>query len=380
MSKILRNIVSEDSLSINTLNIPMQGNQNLVDYKALLRRSGKHKDIAHLEEKVGVIASTSRAGQTAQGLASFGVPGDLSDITHPVRSQTWGAATTVPGGLPRARRAIKYRCPEGFRYGGRFTDSQYTTCGQRLFDTFTLGTPISKQSRSVGQRTQAKAATPTTQPTTQPAQSPQTATPLGQSEEMTRALQIPRVTGTVAQKRKDSISQAIKDLTGAADGESVLIRRDGYALKPVVTAGELRLVPENRNMEDAAYLMSVTQAASIGAEELGLLSNTGVTTLIYVLPNGVTLRLDRSRPLTTGERRKLGRTVNQVSSIDVSTDPTARLKAVVENSDGGIKYLEDLSKVSKPTELVDNADGKKVPKWVAESFGKAKRRSANDNS
>jgi hypothetical protein len=79
----------------------------------------------------------------------------------------------------------------------------------------------------------------------------------------------------------------------------------------------------------------------MGGEELGLLSNTGVTNISYVLPDGSSLSIEKVRGLTVGERRKLGRTVNAAMKKDNSKDPAARLKFVDEETGTGIAYTED---------------------------------------
>ena len=85
-------------------------------------------------------------------------------------------------------------------------------------------------------------------------------------------------------------------------------------------------------MEGAAYILNANNVSTLGGEELGLLSNTGVTKIMYVLPGGSTLSLEKVRPLTVGERRKLGRTVNAASRIDNSQIAAARLMSVAEET------------------------------------------------
>jgi hypothetical protein len=94
-------------------------------------------------------------------------------------------------------------------------------------------------------------------------------------------------------------------------------------------------------MEGATYLMNLTSVDGMGGEELGLLSNTGVTNISYVLPDGSSLSIEKVRGLTVGERRKLGRTVNAAMKKDNSKDPAARLKFVDEETGTGIAYTED---------------------------------------
>jgi hypothetical protein len=50
------------------------------------------------------------------------------------------------------------------------------------------------------------------------------------------------------------------------------------------------------------------------------------------------------RPLTVGERRKLGRTVNKAIETDNSKDPAARLKYLADETGDGMEYREKLPK------------------------------------
>jgi hypothetical protein len=149
-------------------------------------------------------------------------------------------------------------------------------------------------------------------------------------------------------------------------------------MQPVVDFGELRKVPDNRNMEQAAILMRPASIGELGKDELGLLSNTGVTSLVYVFPNGSTIRMDKTRELTVGERRKLGKTVSSASEIDNSKNPLARLNAVVSESGDGISLEKDFGSIKGAEDVIDSGDNEGLPKWAVEAFkgGPTKRRSA----
>lgn len=121
-------------------------------------------------------------------------------------------------------------------------------------------------------------------------------------------------------------------------------------------------------MEDAVFLIQAANIDSFGRDELGLLSNTGVTTLVYVTPNGSTIRMDRTRPLTVGERRKLGKTVSAASQMDVDSDPLARLRSVVTESDGAISLKEDFSKIRNADDIIESGDNQGKKRWVIEAF------------
>ena len=321
------------------------------------------------EEKVGLIGSSGRAGQAAQAVGTTVIPGDLSEWRSPVRSRVFGALT--PGSGPSARRLIRrpggeqeYRCPEGYQFGGRFTDSKWSTCGRQLFDLPNLLPDLLQ----IAER----------QFTPPPQAAPQAPRRVGQvlrgqeapgeSPLQSRVAQIPRVGNMSKQARQEGIDTAIRSLASNRNVQSMLIRRDGFPMQPVVSTGELRQVPDNRNMEDAAFLLSAANIDSFGADELGLLSNTGVTTLVYVTPNGSTVQMDRTRPLSVGERRKLGKTVSSASEIDNSTNPLARLQAVVDESDGAISLKTDFKDIKDPESPIESGKNQGKPRWVEEAF------------
>lgn len=348
MASFTRHIITKSESKPDVLDIPIALNRDLITFKALLVRK-----TSLLEEKVGAFGSSSRIGQGIQAIGSVAIPGDYSDIRSPIRSRIYSALT--PGGgngrnIPGRKPTRGYRCSEGFQFGGRFTDSRYSTCGQRLFDIASLGRTIGAALGAVARRGSARPAGQNidTDPITGAAPTNDVV--------LSRQPDIPRVGPANVRQLVISTDLAASSLVDAPIGSSYLVRRDGYALKPVVTAGVLRTVPDNRNMEGATYLLSAPKRQNIGGEELGLLSNTGVTSLQYVLPNGERLSLERSRPLTVGERRKIGRTVNEIMELDNSQDRSARLKAFAEASGGGIKYSEVKPGQRKPSSVDSQSD------------------------
>ena len=344
---------------------PLSSEQRiLVPFKALIRRGNKHREINY---KVGVIGSHGRIGQTSQAVGSILAPGDTSILRSPVRSGATRLLT--PNGLrvpnlklPGNKPTRGYRCPEGFQFGGRFTDQRYSTCGQMLFDIPSLGQVIRNIIQAAGRVSRLADNTSVTN-----------LGAVGESQDVIirRAAQIPRVGADDAKKRTESISKAVTMLGESKDSASLIVRRDGFTLMPVVSAAVLRTIPDNRNMEKASYIMNVQKSGSIGGQELGLLSNAGISELVYALPKGSTVRLAKTRELTVGERRKLGRTVNSVSTMSVELDPASRLRAVAAEMGNGIKYTEDFKDIDNPNDLLDAKIGKKnvqVRRWVNELF------------
>ena len=348
--------------NMSVIKLKLNGDQNVVDYKALSRRSGLTRKYG---VKVGLLGTHSPIGQGAQAIGSTVIPGNMSPIRSPIRSGGWAAITpgkpNIPGRAPGGDGVS--RCPEGYQYGGRFTDNRLSTCGAKLFDLpSALGLAIGairKLARGVG----AAARVDSRQIEGEP---------MPESIVQSRRPQIPRV-GNENRAAGIAAAKNLVSEIGRADKPAVrMVRRDGFVLEPVVAASVLRAIPDNRDMEGATYLLSVQNVNEIGGEELGLLSNTGITKLTYVMAGGSQINLEKKRPLTVGERRKLGRTVNSAAKISVENDPTARLKEVVNQTGDGIGYSENFVNIKNPNETVSK-NGRSIPRWADELFGKGKK-------
>lgn len=341
----------------------LNGNQNIVEFKALAKRSGLTRSY---EVKVGLLGTHSPIGQAAQAIGSAVIPGNLSPLRSPIRSGVFGAITPgkprIPGGTGGTNRA--YRCPEGYQYGGRFTDSRLSTCGQKLFDIPSpLGLAIGAL-RRLARGARAAAAGAST---------PITGETPPESIVQSRRPQIPRVGNSNPVAKASAAKDLVSQMGNISEPITRMVRKDGFVLEPVVPAQVLRAIPDNRDMEGAEFLLTVQGIPQLGGQELGLLSNTGVTKLTYVLPGGSSLSLEKKRQLTVGERRKLGRTVNSAAQVDVSKDPTARLKEVVLQTGDGIGYSESFNNIKNPNDVVSKPGGKSMPKWVDELFGKGRK-------
>lgn len=332
--------------------------QELISFKALIKRGGRGRDFEF--KRIGAVASNSPILQGVQAVGSAFTPGNLSMIRSPIRSTI--ARTLTPGvpGMPGRNqwRDGVSRCPEGYQYGGRFTDNRFSTCGQKLFAIpGPLGAAISLIRRL------ARAANP---PVSEVGSSVLGAGDAPDNIVQSRAPQIPKVTMSNPQKALAEIKKLVKPLGSVDSPAARMVRRDGFVLEPVVPPSVLRTIPDNRDMEGATYMLSVSSPDLIGKDELGLLSNTGVTSLKYILPGGSVLTLEKRRQLTVGERRKLGRTVNAAIEADNSKDPSARLKMVADETGEGIGYSESFVGVSRPNEI--GKDGKQ--RWATMAFKK----------
>ena len=323
----------------------------IINYKALSRRNGNTKQYSI--KRVGLVGSRSGLGQAAQAVGSILTPGNVSRVRSPIRSRIYSALTPGMPGLGRGIRGRErtHRCPEGYQYGGRFTDSAWSTCGMMLFGIpGPLGAIIAALRRAVGGAGPGIEGSPITAGASRD--------PIIQSRKP--QTQIPKVGPPNPNLQAQAIEALVAEMAKPNIAAHRMIRRDGFHLEPVVTPAVLRTIPDNRDMEGATYLMTMPESG-MGKDELGLLSNTGVTQLTYVRPDGTTVSLAKVRELTVGERRKLGRTVNAAMKMDDSDDPLARLKHVSEETGDGISIIE--KGTSKPTV------GKAPPKATPEAPG-----------
>lgn len=362
---VLGNISSKQQIDYLRGKKPLS--RKIIQYRALSKRNGntkRRKTEVNLDE-ISIKASALR--QIGSSVASTVLPGDLSPLRSPVRSAGYRAITPGfgrgrrGGSLPGQNRAA--RCPEGYQYGGRFTDNRLSTCGQKLFDIPSLlGAAIReiRQAQTSGLPPEARgrditgAAAPS-------------------SIIQSRAPQIPRVGNENRAVAMSRASDLVKDIGkfNSTSGTRVrrMVRRDGFVLEPVVPNNVLRAIPDNRDMEGASFLMSALSPKDIGGEELGLLSNTGIRSLVYVMPGGSTLTLEKARRLTVGERRKLGRVVNSAREINNTSNPAARLINVAQEIGDGLQYSEKFVGVRNPNERVG-----KTTRWAQEILFSKKRR------
>ena len=296
---------------------------NAVRYKCAMQRgTGKRG----YDVKVGVTGSGSRVLQTLQGAGSAITPGNFSSTRSPVRSRIYSALTPGGGNLPGGFGALKpergYRCPEGYQYGGRFTDSRFSTCGKQLFD-------------------------------------------------------LPGIIGqTIARILRGDPRSNFQRVSG----RDVTALRDGFVLEPVVSPAVLRTIPDNRDMEGATFVMNAILGDDIGNDELGLLSNSGVENVTYVLAGGSTLTIRKARPLTVGERRKLGKTISAAEKTKRGEDPVERLRMVAAEMGDAIAYEESFENISNPNEIISvNLPGgrgkKQMRRWMYETFYRKKKKS-----
>lgn len=349
----------------------MLDKSNAISFKCAMQRRGVK---SAYEIKVGATGSDSRILQTIQGIGSSIAPGNFSSVRSPVRSRVFSALTPgggrgIPGGFGALKPERGYRCPEGYQFGGRFTDSRFSTCGKQLFDLpgiigASIASAIRGGRRSSFQRVAGERVRPMS---------------VAGEVIQSRAPQIPKVSGANRPRRVRSVDEIIGQMSDVNESFMRIVRRDGFVLEPVVSPAVLRTIPDNRDMDGATFILNALNEDAIGGDELGMLSNSGIEGIVYVLPGGSTLSIGRARPLTVGERRKLGRTVATAEKLNTRDDPSQKLKYIAQEMSDGIYYNETFAGIKNPNEIISvnlpaGRGKRKMRRWHFVSFYKNQKK------
>ena len=371
--------------------IPLSETKNIaVNFKCKMQRRGGKRIY---DTKVGGITSDSRFLQGIQGAGSAVIPGNLTAVRSPGRSIAasvltpgGGGGLSIPGMNPLSgpvsalasrlnlspfgsmKPTRGFRCPEGYQFGGRFTDERYSTCGKQLFDLpgaigRAIGRALRGEFSGIGRQSSLGRAV--------------TGLSVSGQERQTRAPQIPKVSKLNTIAKQGEIKNLVGQLSKVQEPYIRLVRRDGFVLEPVVSASVLRTVPDNRDMDGATFITTALTPDIIGKDELGLLSNAGVNQVIYVLPGGSTLDIRKTRQLTVGERRKLGKTIAEAERTNYQNDPTAALRYISEEMGDGIAYSEKIRGVDNPNEIImvklrGESEKRRMRRWQYEIFAKSR--------
>ena len=346
---------------------PLNGDQNLVNFKAMIANQILPVD----GEKAGLAGSSSKPIQAIQGVASFAVPGDMSDVRSPVRSTVYEAVT--PGGRDRGsgvRRLLGprigrgsdtgtgLRCPAGFEFGGRFATRGFANCGRRLFDAVGSGFNVNLvgllrgDGELIGRGRYE-----------------------GRAIQVQRNAQIPRVAAANPSKQESGVSQAVAALAYPDINAQVLVRRDGQFLRPTVGSAVLSTIKNNPDMQDSVLVSAVSDPKTIGQQEVPNLWNSGVRSVVFALPGGGSLSLSRDRNLTAADKRRLGRAWAGASNAsDGDFDYGIRLRRLAEESNGSLKYSEKFPNIDGPNDLVTISQVGKdqnttsVQRWILNTY------------
>lgn len=370
-------LVAEPIAIVNSdaLGIPLNGDRNLLNFKALI--AGRVLE-GRWGNKVGIVGSQSAAGRTAQSLVSYAIPGDMGSIRNPVRSTVYGAIT--PGGGGGGRRRGRrgglgglglrlgrdrigggaLRCPTGFENGGRFATRGFGNCGRRLFDGAVGGSGSSSSGNVAGLvRREGRRLKPGKYETS----NVQDGDP------------IPRIAAADNERFTAGIANAVTALADPKAEGLLLVRRDGRTLRAAVSANVLSGVKGNPDMQDGALVSKVKEPNSMGEQEVPTLWKSGIRKVTFTLPGGGSISVARNRELDAADRRKLARVwAGATNQSDGEYDYGLRLRRLAEGSNGSLGYEESFPNINNPQETVTVAEignGENtvsVQRWVLETY------------
>lgn len=365
---------------------PLNGDRHLLNLKASsylrMRQSRIGSQVQRItpadqsivQEKVGAIRSNNPILRGAQAIGSAITPGNLSSIRSPIRSGLYRALTPGGGGGGRKRPGERgYRCPAGFEFGGRFTDSEWSTCGAQLFD---LPSPMGAVRAAVRNAVNPPGAR--VESLAEVVEGGGGGGGAARTLQIQRMAQIPRNAAPNEPAFNRSVTDSLAVLKQAPPGEGRMIRRDGIALRPLVPSSVLRQFSGNPDMLDGAMIRAISRPADISQDDLALLAGPSMSRISFVTDNGVEITIQRARPLTVGERRKFGRQLNRAVGTSDEYDVGGNIRQFAENSGGAFKYTEKYGQIPKPLEFVeftgDDGIKRRVRRWVYETFVNRERR------
>ena len=304
-----------------------------------------------------------KAGRRAERIAeSVLLPGERGALKprHAARTVLTPGGSGLPGpGAKPFKRILPggggsgtrgFRCPAGFEHGGRFTNSQYSTCGAQLF-----GVPGTRNRGNIGQAIGQKSAG-----------SPTILSDLAFPEPQQR----PNPT-----KQETVTGKIVESMASVASAKKMrrMVRSDGSILVPTATMEVLaKQVDDNEDLTNATFITSIPGPQAFGAEELELFK-TGLKSLVFALPGGGTVTLSRKNPgpMTPGEARSFGKALRTARSATIPELHYAGiLKAVADATDSadftisipGEADATKIVRVKGPNGTVD------APMWVYKTF------------
>ena len=372
-----RRLKTVDVFNSSVMFMPLDGSQEMVDYKA---KASVIPNAIRLPRELGPV------GSAANSVFSFVAPGDLSDIRSPVRSAIFEALTPGPpgrGGGVRGPRGVgrsrnQFRCPPGFQSGGTFTNSNFSTCGLRV-----LGVP------GGGPGSFDPAIAPAIRELAEDADLRRSIGDLRINRDARAIIensQIPSAPKEVSVGSRQSSIDLIVSLLDADENLDLgrrFVRRDGVVLDTVLPNSTLSGLGEFDDMNDGVIVLNekLRQEGQIGQEIIPVMG-TGLRAIVFHVPGEGTMSLRRVGGDMTDEERN-GLASAWAASLTTSQrrpdDPTAALRNFVENSGGRYSLDENISsggsgsdsetEFNRELVVVESDRGKiTAPRWVYDLY------------
>lgn len=322
-----------------------------------------------VEFKAGLFHARGRIGRAVQAAGSYVLPGNLSGITHPIRSNA--ASAVVPGSVGSRGRiggAKLVRCPAGYEHGGRFSPSDLSGCGRQLFSNPTgvrggSARRLAGAGGSGGSRASRRSGVDFNFNKPGDADASRIrGSRGGRAVQVARQADIKPVGASSAKKRNSGIDRALDSLTPKSK-TAYLVRRDGSILNSVREISELHNVRTNNDMDGGAIVTTAGSVKNLGKKEIPLLLNSDINALGWKLPNGDGLIVSKSKELSADEKRRLGRAWKSGMSIpDLEAASNGAIATRVKTKDKLSQarvWIEPISGEGAP---------RSVPRWVFDKF------------
>lgn len=349
----------------------VNSSQGLLDAKALVHVLSIGEEIGTFPHgtfllpvggrKVGAIGSHSRVNQALQAVASYAIPGDMSDIRSPIRSTVYEAITPGGGRNRRNRlrsigRSIVRRCPPGYENGGRFANATFSNCGALIFDLADGGAGenlVGAVRRTVGGAVVGRARIRDVG-----------AGIYGDSPIQSRAANIPPAGRPNKAKRASAMEEVLTAASASTDGFVRLVRKDGIVVKPLVGTSRLLKQKNHPEIVGSTMVLSATRPNNIGGEEIKLLGN-GLAGISYALPGGHSVTVKPKKTITPRRAAALHR---QMMAIREEGDEHARaLKMLAEKNAAELTFAAEYKNIDGANDLVTmerNGMRRTVQKWA----------------
>lgn len=342
----------------------------LTDAEKLKNSAGKKAyqlTPAMVEFKAGLFHSSGRIGRALQAAGTAILPGDVSNVRHPIRSREASALTPgkigANGGIGGPKMI---RCPAGYEHGGRFSPADLSGCGRQLF------TPP-KRVAGGGSR-EGRAGKPSDRTSTASGTKPGRVGVIegegtalrggrgGRAVQISRSADIQDVRPASTERRSAGIARALRTLSGKGEG-MMLVRRDGSLLDSSADLDTLSSARTSRDMQGAGLVRGVSSLKGIGRKEVPLLLNTNLSAIGFALPGGDSITITKGRDLTLDEKRRVGRAWKAGMSLydlEAASHGTIQVDAKIKKAASTERiWIEPLDGSGAP---------RSVPRWVYDMF------------
>jgi hypothetical protein len=324
-----------------------------------------------LKFKVGLVESNNPLMRAGQAAATAAIPGNLSAVRRPVRSQIAQALTPGPGGGRSGRGSLvrralgslrdgeqnQLRCPPGFQYGGRYAKKDLSNCGMRLFDLPGFGLiPIGPRGNAIPRARRPIEATPTEQAEAQNAL------------DISRTALVAEV-GELDNEAREKAIRAATEVAAKVNSPDFgrLVRKDGTIMDNVIPIAQLGDIRTSDDMQQAFIVTPIVQPERVGADAIEAMSGGLDGVVLAFLDGKGFIRIQRAQG---GEVRAIRGLRRRWGTLQRDQDPQlpgTALSQLVDDSNGQLEASVSYPGLKDEMALVTIERGgatRQVRRWV----------------